>query len=145
MAPLNSSNLTNTSPSPGIVLFDGVCNFCNSSVQFILKHDKTGSLQFASLQSPTGQSLLQKHAIPTSVDSVIFVEGDTAYVKSAAALQIARYFGGIWRLLQVFRIIPAPLRDVVYDFIARNRYRWFGKRDTCMLPSPEVRARFLDV
>jgi predicted DCC family thiol-disulfide oxidoreductase YuxK len=128
-----------------IVLFDGVCNFCNSSVQFILKHDKTNSLKFTALQSPTGQALLKQYQVPANVDSVIFIENGQAYTKSAAALRIGRYFGGFWKGLQVFNIIPAVIRDLFYDLFARYRYRLFGKRDTCMLPSPEIRARFIDM
>jgi predicted DCC family thiol-disulfide oxidoreductase YuxK len=128
-----------------IVLFDGVCNFCNSSVQFIIKQDRTGSLRFASLQSSTGQALLKKYAIPADVDSVIYIENNIAYTKSDAALKIARYFGGFWKLLSVFNIIPVFIRNFFYNIIARNRYKWFGKRDTCMIPSPEIRARFIDI
>lgn len=128
-----------------IVLFDGVCNFCNSSVQFIIKHDTSNSLKFASLQSSIGQELLNKYAIPKDVDSVIFIENNQAYTKSSAALKIANYFGGFWKLLQIFMIVPTFIRDFFYDIIAKNRYRWFGKKDSCMLPSPEIRNRFLEV
>jgi predicted DCC family thiol-disulfide oxidoreductase YuxK len=127
-----------------VVLFDGVCNFCNSSVQFIIKHDKSNSLQFTSLQSKIGQELLAKYAIPKEVDSVIFIENNQAYLKSTAALKIANYFGGLWKLFQVFLIIPTFIRNFFYDIIAKNRYRWFGKKDACMLPSPEIRNRFLE-
>jgi len=128
-----------------IVLFDGVCNFCNSSVQFIIKHDTSNSLKFASLQSSIGQELLNKYAIPKDVDSVIFIENNQAYTKSSAALKIANYFGGFWKLLQIFMIVPTFIRNFFYDIIAKNRYRWFGKKDSCMLPSPEIRNRFLEV
>lgn len=128
-----------------IVLFDGVCNFCNSSVQFIIKHDTSNSLKFASLQSSIGQALLNKYAIPKDVDSVIFIENNQAYTKSSAALKIANYFGGFWKLLQIFMIVPTFIRNFFYDIIAKNRYRWFGKKDSCMLPSPEIRNRFLEV
>ena len=128
-----------------IVLFDGVCNFCNSSVQFILKYDRSNSLQFASLQSPTGQALLKKYDIPSEMDSVIYIENGRAFIKSDAALKIARYFGGCWKALTFFSVFPAVIRNFFYDIIARNRYKWFGKRDTCMIPSPETRARFIDI
>lgn len=128
-----------------IVLFDGVCNFCNSSVQFIIKHDTSNSLKFASLQSSIGQALLNKYAIPKDVDSVIFIENNQAYTKSSAALKIANYFGGFWKLLQIFMVVPTFIRNFFYDIIAKNRYRWFGKKDSCMLPSPEIRNRFLEV
>jgi len=128
-----------------IVLFDGVCNFCNSSVQFIIRNDKTNSLKFASLQSEIGQRLITTYNLSKELDSVIFIENNQAYIKSKAALKIANYFGGFWKIFQVFNIIPSFIRDFFYDIIANNRYKWFGKKDSCMLPSPEVRSRFLDV
>lgn len=127
-----------------IVLFDGVCNFCESSVQFILRHDKTGSLRFASLQSDIGQQLLTAYGISHELQSVVFVESGKAYTKSAAAFRIARYFGGWWKLLLVFSILPAFITDFGYDIIAKNRYRWFGKKDACMIPSADIRSRFLE-
>lgn len=127
-----------------VVLFDGVCNFCESSVQFILRHDKTGSLLFASLQSEIGQQLLTAYGISHELQSVVFVESGKAYTKSAAAFRIARYFGGWWKLLMVFSILPAFITDFGYDIIAKNRYRWFGKKDACMIPSADIRSRFLE-
>lgn len=127
-----------------VVLFDGVCNFCESSVQFILRHDKTGSLRFASLQSEIGQQLLTAYGISHELQSVVFVESAKAYTKSAAAFRIARYFGGWWKLLLVFSILPAFITDFGYDIIAKNRYRWFGKKDACMIPSADIRSRFLE-
>lgn len=127
-----------------VVLFDGVCNFCESSVQFILRHDKTGSLRFASLQSEIGQQLLTAYGISHELQSVVFVESGKAYTKSAAAFRIAHYFGGWWKLLLVFSILPAFITDFGYDIIAKNRYRWFGKKDACMIPSADIRSRFLE-
>lgn len=128
-----------------LVLFDGVCNFCESSVQFIIKHDQSKSLQFASLQSNIGQQLLVQYHMPTSIDGVVFIENGIAYFKSAAAFRIARYFGGFWKILNVFSVLPLFLTDFGYDIIAKNRYKWFGKKESCMLPSPEIRNRFIDV
>ncbi|MFN8259741.1 MAG: thiol-disulfide oxidoreductase DCC family protein [Chitinophagales bacterium] len=128
-----------------IVLFDGVCNFCASSVQFIIRHDKTNSLKFASLQSSIGQQLLKNYNMPQGLEGVVFVESDKAYFKSAAAFRIVRYFGGFWRILIVFSVLPLFITDFFYDVIARNRYKWFGKKDSCMIPSPEIRSRFLEV
>lgn len=128
-----------------IVLFDGVCNFCASSVQFIIRHDNTHSLKFASLQSTLGQKLLTQYNMPTSLEGVVFIENNKAYFKSAAAFKIVRYFSGFWRILNIFSILPLSVTDFGYDIIARNRYRWFGKNDSCMIPSPEIRSRFLDV
>lgn len=127
-----------------VVLFDGVCNFCESSVQFILRHDKTGSLRFASLQSEIGQQLLTAYGISHELQSVVFVESGKTYTKSAAAFRIARYFDGWWKLLLVFSILPAFITDFGYDIIAKNRYRWFGKKDACMIPSADIRSRFLE-
>ena len=127
-----------------IVLFDGVCNLCNGSVQFILRHDPAARFRFASLQSPVGRELLAKFGMdPGRLDSVILVEGDRWYKESDAALRIARGMSGGGKALAVFRVIPRPIRDAVYRLIARNRYRWFGKQETCWLPTPELRGRFL--
>ncbi|MCB0507706.1 MAG: thiol-disulfide oxidoreductase DCC family protein [Bacteroidetes bacterium] len=128
-----------------LVLFDGVCNFCASSVQFIIKHDASNSLKFASLQSSIGQQLLAHYKMSNNLDGVVFIENNQAYFKSKAAFQIAKYFGGIWRLLLIFKILPTFITDFVYDIIAKNRYKWFGKKESCMLPSPEIRSRFLEI
>lgn len=128
-----------------IILFDGVCNLCNGSVQFILKRDPEGQFRFASLQSPAGQDLLARFGIDRSiVDSVVLLEEDGWHKESDAALRIAHRLGGVWKVLTVFRLIPRPLRDAAYRFIARHRYRWFGRTETCWLPTPDLRARFLD-
>ncbi|MEK4030477.1 thiol-disulfide oxidoreductase DCC family protein [Pseudobacillus sp. FSL P4-0506] len=126
-----------------IILFDGECNFCDSSVQFIIKNDPKGIFHFASLQSDTGQSLLKKHRVPSDIDSMILIEGDKVYYKSAAALRICKHLKGAWKLLYALIIVPRPIRNIAYDFIAKNRYKWFGKKESCMLPSPSVRARFI--
>jgi len=127
-----------------VILFDGVCNFCNSSVQFIIKRDPRGIYQFTSLQSEVGQKLLKDHEVPVELDSFIYIEDEKIYFKSTAALKVFRNLKGLWKFLYIFIIVPRPLRDVVYGVIARNRYKWFGKRDACMIPSPEQRKRFLD-
>ena len=126
-----------------VILFDGECNFCDSSVQFIIKNDPKGIFHFASLQSDTGQELLKKHHVPSNIDSMILIEENKVYYKSAAALRICRHLKGAWKLLYAFIVVPRPLRNVAYDFIAKNRYKWFGKKESCMLPSPSVRARFI--
>ncbi|RST72743.1 thiol-disulfide oxidoreductase DCC family protein [Siminovitchia acidinfaciens] len=126
-----------------IVLFDGICNFCDASVQFIIKNDPKGNFRFASLQSDIGQKLLKEYNVPADVDSIVLIENDKAYCKSAAALKICRHLNGLWKIAYTFIIIPAPLRNLVYDLIARNRYKWFGKKESCILPSPEVQSRFL--
>lgn len=127
-----------------IVLFDGVCNFCNSSVQFIIKRDPSAHFLFTSLQSEKGQELVQQYDIPSDVDSLVIITNERAYIKSSAALRIAKKLDGLWRLSFLFIVVPRPIRDAFYDFFAKNRYRWFGKTDeACMLPSPEQRKRFL--
>jgi predicted DCC family thiol-disulfide oxidoreductase YuxK len=127
-----------------IVLFDGVCNLCNGAVQFILRRDPTGRFRFASLQSPAGEELQTRLGIdPKALDSILLVEGERWYRESDAALRIASRMSGAWKALGVLRVIPRPLRDPVYRWIARNRYRWFGKQETCWLPTPELRGRFL--
>ncbi len=127
-----------------VVLFDGVCNLCNGIVKFSLKRDRRGVLRFASLQSDAGKEILREHGIDENqMDTFVFVENGQAFTRSTAGLKLFRSFGFPWALLYVFIIIPSPVRNAIYNFIARNRYRWFGKEDSCMLPSPEVRARFL--
>ena len=126
-----------------IVLFDGECNFCDASVQFIIKRDTNAMFQFASLQSDVGQALIEKFAIPTTVDSIVLIEDECYYMKSTAALKIARRLDGLWKLSYAAIVLPKPLRDVVYSYIAKNRYKWFGKKEACMLPTAEQRNRFL--
>lgn len=128
----------------GIILFDGVCNFCNSSVQFILKRDMEGYFQFASLQGEIGQKQLGKHGIKTDVNSFVLIENDHYFVKSSAALRVCNHLKGPWKMLVLFLIIPPFIRDFFYNIVATNRYKWFGKRESCMLPSPEWKERFLD-
>ena len=133
-----------------VLLYDGVCGFCNKSVQMILDHDRRGTMLFAALQSDFGESVIGRHPELRGVDSVILVEGtdsgaEWVYVRSDAALRVASYLGGFWKLLLAFKILPRPVRDFFYDLFARYRYRLFGKYDSCMLPPPEVRARFIDV
>jgi predicted DCC family thiol-disulfide oxidoreductase YuxK len=138
----------NENSSNPILLYDGVCGFCNKSIQTIIAYDKKGSLKFAPLQSKLGQEIIARHQL-ANIDSVVFVERSSGTervsIRSNAALQIAGYLGGWWKLLKVFYILPRPLRDFGYDLFARYRYRFFGKYDSCMLPSPEIRARFVDL
>ena len=127
-----------------VILFDGVCNLCNSSVQFILEKEKSNYHTFASLQSPFGQEILLQHGLDTTnLDSLILLEDNQIYQRSAAALKIARRLKFPYSILSGFLIIPAFIRDAVYDLVAKNRYRWFGKKDACMIPSPELKERFI--
>jgi predicted DCC family thiol-disulfide oxidoreductase YuxK len=127
-----------------LVLFDGVCNFCNFWITFALKRDRKGKLMFGSLQGETAQQLLPKFGIdPTIITSVIFIEDGIAYRESTAALKVCRHLDGGWKLLYALIIIPTFIRDGIYKWIGRNRYKWFGKQESCMLPTPEQRKRFL--
>ncbi len=128
-----------------LILFDGVCNLCNGAIQFIIKRDRTDTFRYAALQSKIGEQLIAERGIDTSkVDSIILIEPGVAYfTKSDAALRIGQNFGGLWKALVIFTWIPRPIRDGIYDFIAKNRYRWFGRKDHCMIPTPELQAKFL--
>ena len=131
--------------SPALILFDGVCNLCAGAVRFIIKRDPKGFFRFASLQSELGQRLLKEHGIdPSRTDSFVLIENGAAYAESTAALRVARHLSRAWPLCYAGIILPRVLRDRVYRFIARNRYRWFGKQETCMIPTPELRARFIE-
>lgn len=128
-----------------IILFDGVCNLCNGAITFIIQRDKKDIFRYAPLQSEIGKELAAKHHIDLDkVDSIILVTEDKAYAKSTAALRIAKQLSAGWPLLAMFLILPRFLRDAVYDFIARNRYKWFGKKEACMIPTPELKSKFLD-
>jgi len=130
---------------PSLVLFDGVCNLCNSSVQFILKRDPFKKFRFASLQSETGRRWLAKMGLPAdSLDTLVLIENDKAYTRSTAALKIARHLSGLWPLFYGLIVLPAFFRDALYRCVARNRYRWFGKKEACPLPKPEWKDRFLE-
>jgi predicted DCC family thiol-disulfide oxidoreductase YuxK len=134
-----------------VLLYDGVCGLCNKSVQMILDHDKRKEMRFAALQSDYGKQVISRHPELEKVDSSVFVEhksgadDERVFIRSNAALRVASYLGGAWKLLLIFRIIPRPVRDFFYNLFAKYRYKFFGKYDSCMLPSPDVRSRFLDV
>ncbi len=127
-----------------IILFDGVCNLCNSSIQFIIRHDPESQFKFAALQSTFGREQLMKFGIEQdALSSVILIRDGVAFQRSDAALEIARDFKGMWRGLYYSKIIPRFFRDWIYDRIAKNRYSLFGKRDECMIPTPDLKARFI--
>lgn len=119
---------------------------CSSAVQFIIERDKKGRFQFASLQSEYGQEQLKKHQLlDKNIDSIVLIENDKAYIKSTAALHIAKSMDGLYPLAYVFIIVPPFIRNWVYDWIAKNRYKWYGKKETCWLPTPDLKARFIEV
>ena len=126
-----------------IILFDGECNFCNQSVQFIIKRDPKGVYKFASQQSDVGKALLKKHNISDDVDSLILIEDRYAYLQSTAALRISRRLTGIWKLTYIFVVIPKTVRNLFYNIIAKNRHKWFRGNNQCEIPSPDIRERFL--
>lgn len=129
-----------------VVLFDGVCHLCSAAAKFLIDRDPAGKLRFAALQSEAGARLLREHgATPPEgdPDSIVLLEDGRLYERSTAALRIARRLCWPWKLLYALVIVPRPLRDLIYRFVARNRYRWFGKQPECRLPTPELQARFL--
>ena len=128
-----------------IILFDGVCNLCNNAVQFVTKHDSSDKFVFAALQSATGQKLLQQYNLPqTGFDSFVLLQNGKVFLKSTAALQIAKQLSGPVKLLYGFIIVPSFIRNTVYTVIAKNRYKWFGKKDSCMIPTASLKAKFLN-
>lgn len=127
-----------------IIFFDGICNFCNSSVNFIIKRDKKNYFLFSSLQSEYSQNFLTKNNFPkNNFDSIILIENNKLYRKSTAALKIAGHLSGLWKLSYVFIIIPPFVRDFFYDILAKNRYKWFGKKEVCMIPDEKIKRKFL--
>jgi predicted DCC family thiol-disulfide oxidoreductase YuxK len=127
-----------------LVLFDGVCNLCTASVQFVIRHDRAGIFYFAPLQSDIGREICQSRGLdPAAVETFMLISGGKMLVRSDAAIEVVSRFGGAWKFLTVLRLIPRVARDWIYSTIARNRYRWFGRTAACMIPTPDVKARFL--
>ncbi|MGB3948031.1 MAG: thiol-disulfide oxidoreductase DCC family protein [Bacteroidia bacterium] len=128
-----------------IILFDGVCNLCNTSVQFVLKRDTKATFKFASLQSNAGQKLLADFKLPLDeFNSFIYIDDGKLYTRSSAALRVAKELNFPWKLMFGFIVVPSFIRNFVYDIIAKNRYKWFGKRESCMIPTAELKQRFLE-
>ena len=128
----------------GVILFDGVCNLCNASVNFVIHRDPPGYFRFAALQSDAGKALLREHHLPENeLASVVLIENGKAYTHSAAAVRISRHLRGAWKLLAALIIVPPFLRDALYNFVVNHRYKWFGKTETCRVPTPELQSRFL--
>lgn len=141
----SQKNLVDDLPvGKALVLFDGYCNLCNGAVQFILKRDKKSHFYFASLSWPVASPVVQSSDELGAIDSILLYDGEKVYSKSSAALKISSRLGALWPLLSVFWIVPKFLRDPIYDYVARNRYKWFGKKNTCMMPESDVSHRFLD-
>jgi predicted DCC family thiol-disulfide oxidoreductase YuxK len=129
--------------SGSVVLFDGVCNVCNSAVNFIIDRDRQGRFRFASLQSEAGRRLCKEYGIPMELDSIALIEGDRAYVESAAVLRIAKGLDGLWPILFSLVVLPRALRDRAYRYFAAHRYEWFGRAESCRVPTADVLRRFL--
>ena len=128
-----------------VILFDGLCNFCSLVVRFIIRHDRNNCFKFVPLQSPTGKILLAKHGIaPGENETIVLITHDGAYLKSDAVIAIAREFSGPFRMLAMIKYLPISVRDRIYSFFSKNRYAWFGARDTCMIPDKDSPSRFLD-
>lgn len=136
--------LLEISKSHPILLFDGVCNLCNGFVQFVIERDPEGTFRFAALQSEEAQQLLEHFNLPTKdIFSVIIIENEKAYTRSTAALKMFGHMNGFWSVFSYLSILPVSFRDFFYNLIAKNRYRWFGQKDSCMIPTPELKSRFL--
>ena len=130
--------------SKPVILFDGVCNYCNGMVNFVIRQDKKQQMHFATLQSDVAQDLLGYHGLPKdNFDSFVFIENNQAYLQSTAALKVMNRLPWYWKWTQIFWAVPKFIRDSVYNFIAKRRYKWFGKKTECMVPTPEMKAKFL--
>ena len=129
-----------------LILFDGVCNLCNTSIQYVIKHDKKNNFMFAALQSDIGKQIIKNYNIDTKkIDSILlYIPKKDIYYKSTAALKIAYYLGVPNRFMSIFFIVPTFIRNWVYDFIAKNRYKWYGKKESCMIPTIELKRKFLE-
>jgi predicted DCC family thiol-disulfide oxidoreductase YuxK len=127
-----------------LVLFDGVCNLCSALVQFVIRHDRVAKFRFAAIQSEIGREIFQTYGLdPADLQTFVFISGGRMHVRSDAAIEVASRFGGAWRFFIVFRLVPRVARDWIYSVIARNRYRWFGRKEVCMVPTAEIKERFL--
>jgi predicted DCC family thiol-disulfide oxidoreductase YuxK len=133
-----------TTQDKTLILFDGICNFCNNTVNFVLKHDKKDRFRFAALQSDSGKKMLLQYGLdPGQSNSIVLIEDGKAYLRSSAALHIAKNLGGIWVLMMVFSLVPVFIRDGIYNWVSRNRYKWFGKRETCRIPDELTKRKFI--
>jgi predicted DCC family thiol-disulfide oxidoreductase YuxK len=138
---MTTTAITSTAP---VLLFDGVCNLCNAAVNWVIDHDEAGRVRLGALQSDAGQALLAQVGLTGDyLDSLVLIEGGQAYVRSDAALRLAAHLNAPWSYARALLAIPRPVRDAVYDVIAKNRYAWFGKRESCRVPTPALRARFI--
>jgi predicted DCC family thiol-disulfide oxidoreductase YuxK len=146
--PNDSAEATEMDSAAGLILFDGVCNLCNAAVQRVIAHDPHGQFQFGSLQSEVSQRVLENALSTAEIeglpDSIVLVDAKGVHTRSTAAMRIARGVGFPYAMLGLGVVLPRPVRDALYGFVARNRYRWFGRQDRCMVPTPELASRFID-
>jgi predicted DCC family thiol-disulfide oxidoreductase YuxK len=128
-----------------LVLFDGVCNLCSALVQFVIRHDPVAKFRFAAIQSETGREIFQSRGLdPAELQTFVFIADGKIFMRSDAAIEVVSCFGGAWRFLRVLRLMPRVVRDSIYSTIAHNRYRWFGRTEACMIPTAEIKERFLE-
>jgi predicted DCC family thiol-disulfide oxidoreductase YuxK len=133
-----------TKTPDNLILFDGVCNLCSALVQFVIRHDPAAKFRFAAIQSETGREIFQTHGLdPEDLKTFVFIADGKIFLRSDAAIEVVARFGAAWSILRVFRLVPRILRDSIYSTIARNRYRWFGRKEVCMVPTPELKERCL--
>ena len=127
-----------------LVLFDGVCNLCSAFVQFVIRHDRTAKFRFAAIQSEIGREIFRSHGLDAAdLQTFVLISGGRVLVRSDAAIEVASRFGDAWRFVTIFRFVPRMVRDGLYSLVARNRYRWFGRKEVCMIPTPEIKERFV--
>lgn len=127
-----------------LILFDGVCNLCSALVQFVIRHDPAAKFRFAAIQSEIGGEIFQSHGLdPADLQTFVFAAEGKMFLRSDAAIEVVSRFGGAWKICKIFRFVPTVLRNAMYSFIARNRYRWFGRKEVCMVPTAEIKERFL--
>jgi len=128
-----------------LILFDGVCNLCSALVQFVIRHDPAAKFHFAAIQSQVGREIFESHGLdPTDLQTFVFIADGRMFLRSDAAIEVVARFTGAWRIFRIFLFVPRVVRDSIYSTIARNRYRWFGRKEVCMMPTPEIKARFHD-
>lgn len=134
-----------TKTPENLILFDGVCNLCSALVQFIIRHDREAKFRFAAIQSEIGREIFQSRGLDTAdLQTFVFIADGKMFLRSDAAIEVVARFGGAWRIFRVFQFVPRIVRDSIYSTIARNRYRWFGRKEVCMVPTPENKERFLE-
>ena len=127
-----------------LILFDGVCNLCSALVQFVIRHDPAAKFRFAPIQSDLGKEIFQSHGLdPSDLQTFVFIADGKLFLRSDAAIEVVSGFGGAWGIFKIFRFVPRSLRNTIYSFIARHRYRWFGRKEVCMIPTAEIKERFL--